>query len=128
MAKKKWSDLTSGQQAAIVVAGCVQVSLAAAAWADLARRPAEEVVGSKGEVGGDHRDQLRRAARLLRAWAPGHGSGASVLIPAVLIPAVPTPAVPRRSARSRMPRSIFWLISELATATGSTSSGDHRWR
>ncbi len=38
-----------GQQAAIVVAGCVQVSLAAAAWADLARRPAEEVVGSKGK-------------------------------------------------------------------------------
>lgn len=49
MAKKKWSDLTSGQQAAIVVAGCVQVSLAAAAWADLARRPTEEVVGSKGK-------------------------------------------------------------------------------
>ncbi len=49
MAKKKWSDLTSGQQAAIVVAGCVQVSLAAAAWADLARRPAEEVAGSKGK-------------------------------------------------------------------------------
>jgi len=49
MAHKKWSDLTSGQQAAIVVAGCVQVSLAAAAWADLARRPAEEVVGSKGK-------------------------------------------------------------------------------
>ena len=49
MAKKKWSDLTRGQQAAIVVAGCVQVSLAAAAWADLARRPAEEVVGSKGK-------------------------------------------------------------------------------
>ena len=49
MAQKKWSDLTSGQQAAIVVAGCVQVSLAAAAWADLARRPAEEVVGSKGK-------------------------------------------------------------------------------
>ena len=49
MAKKKWSDLTSGQQAAIVVAGCVQVSLAAAAWADLARRPAGEVVGSKGK-------------------------------------------------------------------------------
>lgn len=49
MAKKKWSDLTSGQQAAIVVAGCVQASLAAAAWADLARRPAEEVVGSKGK-------------------------------------------------------------------------------
>ena len=33
---------------------------------------------------------------------------------------------PPRSARSRMPRSIFWLISELTTATGSTSRGDHR--
>ena len=49
MAKKKWSDLTSGQRAWIVVSGCVQVSLAAAAWTDLARRPAEEVVGSKAK-------------------------------------------------------------------------------
>ena len=49
MAKKKWSDLTTSQQRAITVAGCIQVSLAAAAWADLARRPAEEVVGSKGK-------------------------------------------------------------------------------
>jgi hypothetical protein len=46
--KKKWSDLTSGQQTAILVAGCVQLSLAATAWADLARRPASEIVGSKG--------------------------------------------------------------------------------
>ena len=47
--KKKWSDLTSGQQRAILVAGCVQLSLAATAWADLARRPASEIVGSKGK-------------------------------------------------------------------------------
>ena len=47
--KKTWSDLTSGQQRAILVAGCVQLSLAATAWADLARRPASEIVGSKGK-------------------------------------------------------------------------------
>ena len=49
MAKKKWSDMSSGQQAATIVAGCVQVALAATAWIDLARRPAEEVVGSKAK-------------------------------------------------------------------------------
>lgn len=49
MAKKKWSDLTSGQRTAAIVAGCVQLSLAATAWVDLARRPAEEVVGSKAK-------------------------------------------------------------------------------
>lgn len=48
-ANRKWSDLTSGQQTAVIVAGCVQVALAATAWADLARRPAEEVVGSKAK-------------------------------------------------------------------------------
>ena len=47
MAKKQWSELTSGQRTAAIVAGCVQLSLAATAWADLARRPAEEVEGSK---------------------------------------------------------------------------------
>ena len=47
MAKKQWSELTSGQRIAAIVAGCVQLSLAATAWADLARRPAEEVEGSK---------------------------------------------------------------------------------
>ncbi len=47
--KKKWSDLTSGQQTAILVAGCIQLSLAATAWADLARRPASEVAGSKAK-------------------------------------------------------------------------------
>ncbi len=49
MAKKKWSDLTSRQQTVILTAGCVQVSLAATAWADLARRPASEVAGSKAK-------------------------------------------------------------------------------
>ncbi|WP_330475253.1 PLDc N-terminal domain-containing protein [Terrabacter sp. C0L_2] len=48
-ARKKWSDLTSGQRTAVIMVGCVQLSLAAAAWADLARRPAEEVAGSKAK-------------------------------------------------------------------------------
>ncbi|GAA2471535.1 PLDc N-terminal domain-containing protein [Terrabacter carboxydivorans] len=47
--RKKWSDLTSGQRAAVIAVGAVQLSLAAAAWADLARRPAEEVNGSKAK-------------------------------------------------------------------------------
>ena len=47
--KKKWSDLTKGQQTAVLVAGSVQLSLAATAWADLARRPASEVNGSKAK-------------------------------------------------------------------------------
>jgi hypothetical protein len=47
--KKKWSDLTSGQQAAVIATGAVQLSLAAAAWIDLARRPAEEIEGSKAK-------------------------------------------------------------------------------
>lgn len=47
MSRKKWSDLSGGQQALVIVAGTVQLALAATAWADLARRPAEEVNGSK---------------------------------------------------------------------------------
>jgi hypothetical protein len=47
--RKKWSDLTSAQRAAVLVAGCLRVSLAAAAWADLARRPADQVEGGKGK-------------------------------------------------------------------------------
>lgn len=46
--KRHWSDLSRPSQALIVGLGVVQVSLAAASWVDLARRPAEEVRGSKG--------------------------------------------------------------------------------
>jgi hypothetical protein len=45
--RKRWSDLTPGQQTAILVAASVQISLAATAWVDLARRPAELVRGPK---------------------------------------------------------------------------------
>ena len=48
MAKKKWSDLTSGQRKAMMALGTVEVALASAAYIDLIRRPADEVNGSKG--------------------------------------------------------------------------------
>jgi len=47
--QKKWSDLTRRQQAVVIATGAVQLSLAAAAWVDLARRPAEQVEGSKAK-------------------------------------------------------------------------------
>jgi hypothetical protein len=47
MARKRWSDLTGGQRAAVIALAGVQLSLAAAAWTDLARRPAAEINGPK---------------------------------------------------------------------------------
>ena len=48
MAIKQWSELTKGQQTAVVVLGSAQMALAVTAWTDLARRPAREVNGRKG--------------------------------------------------------------------------------
>ena len=45
--KKRWHDMDAGQQTALVAAGVVQVTMAAAAWIDLARRPTEKVRGPK---------------------------------------------------------------------------------
>lgn len=45
--KRRWQDLNTTQQAAIIGLGAVQISLAVAAWTDLARRPAEQVTGNK---------------------------------------------------------------------------------
>lgn len=45
--KKKWSDLSSGQKAAIVVAGIVEVVLSGIALKDLRARPADQVRGPK---------------------------------------------------------------------------------
>lgn len=42
-----WAELSDGQRAALVALGAVEVVLAAAAWTDLARRPAEAVKGRK---------------------------------------------------------------------------------
>ncbi|KRF05275.1 hypothetical protein ASH00_12865 [Arthrobacter sp. Soil782] len=44
---KKWSDLTPAQQRAVLTAASVQLSLAATAWVDLARRPESQVNGRK---------------------------------------------------------------------------------
>jgi len=46
-AKKRWSDMSTTQHTAVVAAGVVQVSMAAAAWIDLARRPTQQVRGPK---------------------------------------------------------------------------------
>ena len=46
-ARRRWSDLSSRQQTAILALGSLQLSLAATAWRDLASRPLAEVNGSK---------------------------------------------------------------------------------
>ena len=45
---RRWSDLTDPQKTALLVAASVQLSLAATAWVDLARRPRDQVNGPKG--------------------------------------------------------------------------------
>ena len=45
--KRGWSDLSPREQTGVLVAGSVQLALAATAWADLARRPAELVNGPR---------------------------------------------------------------------------------
>ena len=47
MARRRWNELSGGQQAAVLTLASVQLSLAATAWADLATRPAAQVNGSK---------------------------------------------------------------------------------
>jgi len=44
---KKWSDLTAKQKAPFVLRWIVQMALLVAALADIYRRPAEEIRGSK---------------------------------------------------------------------------------
>jgi phospholipase D-like protein len=47
MAGRRWADLSPRARAGVLVLGSVQLSLAAAAWTDLARRPARKVNGPK---------------------------------------------------------------------------------
>lgn len=47
MARRRWNELTDLQKTAVLAAACVQISLAATAWVDLARRPAQQVRGPK---------------------------------------------------------------------------------
>jgi hypothetical protein len=44
---KKWSDLTARQKTTFVLRGIVQFVLLVAALADISRRPAEEIQGTK---------------------------------------------------------------------------------
>ncbi|MCL4835808.1 MAG: PLDc N-terminal domain-containing protein [Caldilineaceae bacterium] len=45
--KKKWSDLSGPAKTASILMGLVQFGLLVAALADIRRRPAEEINGSK---------------------------------------------------------------------------------
>ena len=47
MAKKEWSDLSTGQKRGIVLSGIVQITLLAAALADIYRRPKAKIRGNK---------------------------------------------------------------------------------
>lgn len=47
MATRSWTDLSRTQQRLVIVAGAVQLGLLAAAQADIARRPASQIRGSK---------------------------------------------------------------------------------
>ena len=47
MQKKSWSELTTAQKSGIVAVIVVQVALLIAALADIRRRPAEQINGSK---------------------------------------------------------------------------------
>jgi hypothetical protein len=47
MARKKWSDLSTGQKRGIALSGAVQIGLLIAALTDIHRRPAGEIRGSK---------------------------------------------------------------------------------
>jgi hypothetical protein len=45
--KKRWSDFSPQQRAGGIVSAVIQLVLASMAWADLAKRPAEDVNGPK---------------------------------------------------------------------------------
>ncbi|MCD2119334.1 MULTISPECIES: PLDc N-terminal domain-containing protein [Rhodococcus] len=47
LSEKKFAELSRPQQVLVVLLAVVQLSLAVAAWADLARRPADKINGSK---------------------------------------------------------------------------------
>lgn len=47
MNRRKWSQLSDGEKTGVLVVGSIQIALAATAWIDLARRPAEQVRGPK---------------------------------------------------------------------------------
>ncbi|WP_154792038.1 PLD nuclease N-terminal domain-containing protein [Occultella kanbiaonis] len=46
--KMRWTDLSTGQQAALIGVAAVEIGLLVAALVDLKRRPADQVRGPKG--------------------------------------------------------------------------------
>ncbi|GGI45174.1 hypothetical protein BCL57_000829 [Agromyces flavus] len=44
---KRWSDITPQQKSRAIISVIIQFALAAAAWTDLAKRPADDVNGPK---------------------------------------------------------------------------------
>jgi hypothetical protein len=44
---ERWREMSRPARLAVVIAGAVQISLSFAAWVDLARRPADQVRGTK---------------------------------------------------------------------------------
>ncbi|MDQ3781928.1 MAG: PLD nuclease N-terminal domain-containing protein [Actinomycetota bacterium] len=47
MAKPRWDEVSAGKKAVMLAVAGVQIALAVAAFRDLARRPREEINGSK---------------------------------------------------------------------------------
>lgn len=47
MAKRRWKDMTLKRKVVVLTLASIQLSLAATAWADLAKRPAAQVNGNK---------------------------------------------------------------------------------
>ena len=45
--KKRWAELSTPQRVMVVLGGALQISLAIAAWIDLAKRKPEQVKGPK---------------------------------------------------------------------------------
>ncbi|MFI5614234.1 hypothetical protein [Amycolatopsis sp. NPDC051903] len=45
--RRRWADLSPGEQRVVKGAAAVQLALAATAWCDLAHRPADQVRGPK---------------------------------------------------------------------------------
>ncbi|MFP5451888.1 MAG: PLDc N-terminal domain-containing protein [Thermoleophilia bacterium] len=47
MSNRRWSELSPRERVVVVALAVVQLSLLAAAWADIRRRPAEQIRGGK---------------------------------------------------------------------------------
>lgn len=90
MTRRHWRDLSSGQRGAFAAMTASQITLAAVAWIDLARRPQEQVRGRKplwaGAIAVNSRQEVRAdigfaaTAPALRSVAIGVLVGGVVLL------------------------------------------------